>query len=119
MQGGERTVAEAEEPDIELALVALNALALHVHFALRCHDGFDIIGLGQSAQIHIVVHHQELVFQIRAAEPVALHLLDAGGIHAVAQQRAHDKTDAAFTLAALADEHEHLLSLGGWQQTVA
>ena len=86
VQGGERTVAEAEEPDIELALVTLNALALHVHFALRCHDGFDIIGLGQSAQIHIVVHHQELVFQIRAAEPVALHLLDAGGIHAVAQQ---------------------------------
>ena len=56
---------------------------------------------------------------IRTAEPVALHLLDAGGIPAVAQQRAHDKTDAAVTLAALADEHEHLLSLGGWQQTVA
>ena len=119
VQGGERTVSEAEEPDIELALVTLDALALHVHFALGCDDGFDIVGLGQGAQIHIIVHHQELVLQVRTAEPVALHLLDAGGIHAVPQQRAHDKSDAAFALAALTDEHEHLLSLGGWQQTVA
>ena len=86
MQGGERTVSEAEETYIKLALVALNTLAFHVHFALGCDDGFDIIGLGQGAQIHIIVHHQELVFQVRTAEPVALHLLDAGGIHAVAQQ---------------------------------
>ena len=86
MQGGERTVSEAEETYIKLALVALNTLAFHVHFALGCDDGFDIIGLGQGAQIHIIVHHQELVFQVRTAEPVALDLLDAGGIHAVAQQ---------------------------------
>ena len=100
-------------------MVALNALALHIHLALGGHDGLDIVGLGQSAHIHIVIYHQELVFQIRTAEPVALHLLDTGGIHAVAQQRAHDKTDATFALAALADQHEHFLSLGGWQQTVA
>lgn len=31
VQGGQRTVSEAEEPDIELALVTLDALALHVH----------------------------------------------------------------------------------------
>lgn len=73
----------------------------------------------QQADAGIVIHHQELVFQVCTAEPVALHLLDAGGIHAVPQQRAHDKTNAAFALAALADEHEHLLSLGGWQQTVS
>jgi len=119
VQGGQRTVAKAEEANIKLALIALNALALHVHFALRCDDGFDIIGFGQGAHVHIIVHHQELVFQVRTAEPVALHLLDTGGIHAVAQQRAHDKTDATFALAALADQHEHFLSLGGWQQTVA
>ena len=119
VQGGQRTVAEAEETHIELALVALDALALHVHLALRGHDGFDIIGLGQCAHVHIVVHHQELVLQVRTAEPVALHLLDAGGIHAVTQQRAHDQSDAAFALAALADEHEHFLPLGGGQQTVA
>ena len=118
VQGGQRTVAKAEEANIELALIALNALALHVHFALRCDDGFDIVGLGQGAQIHIIVHHQELVFQVRTAEPVALHLLDAGGIHAVAQQRAHDQSDAAFALAALADEHEHFLPLGSRQQAV-
>ena len=118
VQGGERTVSEAEEPDIELALVTLDALALHVHFALRCDDGFDIIGLGQGTHVHIVVHHQELVFQIRTAEPVALDLLDAGGIHAVAQQRAHNQSDTALALTALADEHEHLLPLSGGQQAV-
>ena len=110
--------AKAEKSNIELALVALHALTLHVHLALGGHDGFDIIGLGQGAQIHIIVHHQEFVLQVRTAEPVALHLLDAGGIHAVAQQGAHDKTDTAFALAALTDEHEHLLSLGSRQQAV-
>ena len=118
VQGGERTVSEAEKTHIELALIALDAFALHVHLALRGHDGFDIIGLGQGAHIHIVIHHQELVFQVCTAEPVALHLLDAGGVHAVAQQGAHDQTDAAFALAALADEHEHFLPLGGRQQAV-
>ena len=118
VQGGERTVAKAEKSNIKLALVALHALALHVHLALGGHDGLDIIGLGQSAHVHIVIHHQELVFQVCTAEPVALHLLDAGGIHAVPQQRAHDKTNAAFALAALADEHEHFLPLGGRQQAV-
>ena len=118
VQGGQRTVAEAEKADIELTLIALNTLALHIHLALGGHDGFDIVGLGQSAHIHIVIYHQELVFQIRTAEPVALHLLDAGGIHAVAQQRAHDQPDAAFAFAALTDEHEHFLPLGGRQQAV-
>ena len=118
MQRRQRTVSEAEEAHIELALVALDAFALHVHLALRGHDGFDIIGLGQGAHIHIVIHHQELVFQVCTAEPVALHLLDAGGIHAVAQQRAHDQPDAAFAFAALTDEHEHFLPLGGRQQAV-
>ena len=86
VQGGQRTVAEAKKTHIELALVTLDALALHIHLALGGHDGLDIIGLGQGAHVHIVIYHQELVFQIRAAEPVALDLLDAGGIHAVAQQ---------------------------------
>ena len=101
VQGRQRTVSKAEEPNIELALVALDALALHIHLAFGGHDGLDIIGLGQGAQIHIIVHHQELVFKVCTAEPVAFHLLDAGGIHVVAQQGAHDKTNAAFALAAL------------------
>ena len=118
VQGRQRTVAKAEEAHIKLTLVTLYALALHVHLALGGHDGFDIIGLGQGAHIHIVVNHQELVLQVCATEPVALHLLDAGGVHAVAQQGTHDQTDAAFALAALADEHEHFLPLGGGQQAV-
>ena len=119
VQGGQRTIAKAEKANIELALVALDSLTLHIHLALRGYDGLDIIGLGQGAHIHIVVHHQELVLQIRTAEPVALHLLNAGGIHAVAQQGTHDKTDTAFALAAFADHQEHLLPLGGGQQAVA
>ncbi len=119
VQGGQRTVSEAEEAHIQLALVALDALALHVYLALGGHDGLDIVGLGQGAHIHIVIHHQELVFQVCATEPVALHLLDAGGIHAVTQQGAHDQSNAAFVLAALADEYEHLLPLGSRQWTVA
>ena len=119
MQGGQRTVSEAEEPDIELALVTLDALALHVHFALGRDDGLDIVGLGQGAHIHIVVHQQELVFQVCAAESVALHLLDAGGIHAVPQQRAHDKANAAFALAALALEDHHALPFGAGNEAIA
>ena len=46
-------------------------------------------------------------------------LLYTSGIHAVAQQRAHDQPDAAFAFAALTDEHEHFLPLGGRQQAVA
>ena len=46
VQGGERTVSEAEKTHIELALIALNALALHIHLALGGHDVLDIVGLG-------------------------------------------------------------------------
>ena len=114
MQGGQRTVSEAEEAHIQLALVALDALALHVYLALGGHDGLDIVGLGQGAHVHIIVYHQELVFQIRTAEPIALHLLDVGGIHAVTQQGAHDQSNAAFAFAAkliaLAEPGGHFFS---------
>ena len=46
------------------------------------------------------------------------NLSPASEEYAVAQQGAHDQTDAAFALAALADEHEHFLPLGGGQQAV-
>ena len=118
MEGGQGPVTEAEKPHIKLALVALNALALHVHLALRGHDGFDIIGLGQGAHVHIVIHHQEFALQVGAAESVVLYLLDAGSIHAVPEDGAHHQPDPALTLAAPADEHQHLLTLGGGEQAV-
>ena len=34
VEGGQGSVAETEEPHIKLALVALDALALHIHLAL-------------------------------------------------------------------------------------
>ena len=119
MEGGQGPVAEAEEPHIKLALVALNTLAFHVHLALRGHDGFDIIGLGQGAHVHIVIHHQEFALQVGAAEPIVLHLLDAGGVHAVPKDGAHHQPDPALALAAFSNEHQHLLAFGGGEQTVA
>ena len=115
VQGGQRTVSEAEEPDIELALVALNALALHVHLALGRDDGFDIVGLGQGTHIHIVIHHQQLVFQVCTAETVVLYLLDAGGIHVISQHGAHYKSDSTLSFAALTNHQEHFLPLCGRQ----
>ena len=93
-------------------MVALYALAFQIHLALGCDDGLDIVGFGECAHIHIIVHHQQLVFQVGSAETVVFNFLDACGVHAVPKDGAHHQTDAAFTLAALAYEHEHLLSLG-------
>ena len=100
-------------------MVALYTLAFHIHFTLRCDDGLDIVGFGKCAHIHIIVHHKKLAFQIGSAETVVFDLLDACGIHAVTENGAHHQTDTAFALAALADQHEHLLTLGGGYQTVA
>ena len=57
VQGGQRTVAEAEKADIELTLIALNTLALHIHLALGGHDGFDMRGVGRGPYTHI--YHQQ------------------------------------------------------------
>ena len=62
MQGGERTVAKAEKSNIELALVALDALALHVHLALRCDDGFDIVGLGPVSYTHLLANDRGVLY---------------------------------------------------------
>ena len=119
MQRRQRPVAEAEEAGVEAALVALHALALKVHLALGGDDGLDVVRLGQGAHVHVVVHHQQLVFEVGAAEAVVLHLLYAGHVHAVAEQRAHDEPDAALAIAALADEQQHLLPLGRGYEAVA
>ena len=53
----QRPVAEAEKAHIEQTLVALDAFALQIHLALGGDDGLDVVGFGQGAQIHIIVHH--------------------------------------------------------------
>jgi len=78
VQGGQRTVAEAEEPDIELALVALNTLTLHVHFALGRDDRFDIVGLGQGAHVHIVICKVGISSGCSSSERNCSHFFGAG-----------------------------------------
>ena len=64
VQGGERTVSEAEKTHTELTLIALDAFALHVISCTQRVTMVDIIGLRQGAPYHIVIHHGELVFQV-------------------------------------------------------
>jgi len=58
IQRGQRTVAEAEEPGVDVPLVALDTFALQVQLGLGGHDGLDIIRLGQGVHVHVIVDHQ-------------------------------------------------------------
>ena len=83
IQRGQRAVAEAEEPVVDVPLVALDTLALQVQLGLSSDDRFDIVGLGQGVHVHVVINHQQAALQIGAGKAVILHLLDAavaGGI---------------------------------------
>ncbi len=77
---------------------------LHIHLAFCRDNGLDVVSLGQGTHVHIIVHHQQFVFQIGTAEPVVFYLLNAGVVHAVNQNGAHHQPDTAFSLTALADE---------------
>ena len=55
----------------------------------------------------------------RRKSTVIFDFLDACGIHTVTKDGAHHKPYTALTLAAFADEHEHLLSLGGWDKAIS
>ena len=47
IQRGQRTVAEAEKPGVNVPLAALDALALQVQLGFGSDNRFDIVGLGQ------------------------------------------------------------------------
>ena len=64
VQRGQRTVAETEEPGVNVPLVALDTFALQVQLGLGGHDGLDIVGLGQGVHVHVIVDHQQAAFQI-------------------------------------------------------
>ena len=72
-----------------------------------------------SFQLHVVIDHYELVFQVCTGELVGLDLSDTACVHAASEQRVHHDADAAFALAAAADQHQHPLTFGGGDQTVA
>ena len=119
IQRGQRTVAEAEEPGVNVPLVALDTLALQVQLGFGGHDGLDIVGLGQGVHVHVVVDHQQAAFQIGTGKAVVLHFLDAAVAGGIPYEPFQYQPDAGLALAALADNEHHLLPLGAGDQAVA
>ena len=73
----------------------------------------------QRFQLHVVIHHQQLVLQIGAGEGAALHLGDATVFQVAAEQLLHHHADAALALAAVALEQHHHLPAVRRDQAVA
>ena len=73
----------------------------------------------QRLQLHVVVHHQQLVLQIGSGEGAALHLGDAAVFQVAAEQLLHHHADAALALAAVALEQHHGLPAVRRNQAVA
>ncbi len=96
VQRGQRTVAEAEEPGVDVPLVALDTLALQVQLGLGGHDGLDIIRLGQGVHIHIIVNHQQAAFQIGAGKTVVLDFLDAAIAGGISHEPFQHQPDASL-----------------------
>ena len=119
VQRGQRTVAEAEEPGVNVPLVTLDALALQVQFGLGGHDGLNIIRFRQGVHVRIIVDHQQAAFQIGAGKTVILHFLDAAIAGGISHEPLQHQPDAGLALAALADNEHHLLPFGAGDQAVA
>ena len=85
---------------------------------LRDQRFYDV-GLGQCLYLHIVVEGQQLELEVGSGEAVDLYLLQAAGVHTVAEQLAKHTTDARLALAALADKDKHLLGSGGRYEQIA
>ncbi len=119
VQRSQRTVAKAEKPGVDVALVALDALALQVQLGFGGHDGLDIVGLGQGVHIHIIVDHQQAAFQIGAGKAIVLDFLDAAIAGGISHEPFQHQPDAGLALAALADNEHHLLPFGAGDQAVA
>ena len=119
IQRGQRTVAKAEEPGVNVPLVALDALAFQVQLGFGGHDGLDIVGLGQGVHVHVIVDHQQAAFQIGTGKTVVLDFLDAAVAGGISHEPLEHQPDAGLAFAALADNEHHLLPLGAGDQAVA
>ena len=119
IQRGQRTVAETEEPGIDVPLVALDTLALQVQLGLGGHDGLDIIGFWQGVHVHVIIDHQQAAFQIGTGKAVVLNLLDAAVAGSISHEPFEHQPDAGLALAALADNEHHLLPFGAGDEAVA
>ena len=119
VQRSQRTVAKAEKPGVDVALVALDTLALQVQLGFGGDDGLDIVGLGQGVHVHVVIDHQQAAFQIGTGKAVVLHFLDAAVAGGISHEPLEHQPDAGLALAALADNEHHLLPFGAGDQAVA
>ena len=119
VQRGQRTVAEAEKPGVDVPLVALDTLALQVQLGFGSDNRFDIVGLRQGVHVHVIVNHQQAALQIGTGKAVVLHLLDAAIAGGIPHEPLEHQPDAGLALAALANDEHHLLPLGAGNEAVA
>ena len=112
-------IAECQQPGAHPSLIALLAFTLQIHFTLCGDDGFDIVGLPQGLHPHIIVHTQQNVFQVGAGKTVLGNFADAAVLHVAAEQGGQHRADLALTLAAIALNDHHALSLVAGDQAVA
>ena len=59
------------------------------------------------------------MFQIGTSKGTCLHLGDTTRVHIAAKQRTKHNSNTALALAALTDQQEHLLSLGGGDKAIS
>ena len=57
IEGFQRSVAEAEEADIDITLITLLALLFQIQGKLCCDNELEVIGIRQGLHLHVVVHH--------------------------------------------------------------
>ena len=119
IQRGQRSVAETEEPGVNVTLVALDTLALQVQLGFGGHDGLDIVGLGQGVHVHVIVDHQQAALQIGAGKTVVFDFLDAAVAGGISHEPFQHQPDSGFALAALANDEHHLLPFGAGDKAVA
>ena len=119
IQRGQRTVAEAEKPGVNVPLVALDALALQVQLGFGSDNRFDIVGLGQGVHVHVIVDHQQAAFQIGTGKAVVLDFLDAAVAGGISHEPFEHQPDAglgktsAFVQAELARNAKNAAIFGG------
>ena len=73
---------------MEISLVALLPLLFQIHRQLSRNHGFQIVGLRQPFRFHVIVHHEQRVFQISTGKAIRLHFVQIAVSNAVSKQRA-------------------------------
>ena len=73
----------------------------------------------QSRHLHIIIDHEQFIFQIVAEEAVIFDTLEIARYHVIPEYLSENDSDSGFALAALTDEEHHLLTFGGRQKQIS